>query len=84
LFLANPRLFHMVADIMAIAPRLATLLARYPTVFDAMLDSGFFDPLGPELDRLIAAEVDRTGDELEAVMNALRRVAREQQFRIGM
>jgi glutamate-ammonia-ligase adenylyltransferase len=49
-----------------------------------MLDAGFFDPLGEELDGIVAAEVARTPPELEPVMNALRRVGREQQFRIGM
>ena len=88
LFLANPKLFRTIVEIMGFSPRLAQMLARYPTSFDAMLDSGFFDPLGEELDHLVAREVvreiDRVPDDLEAVMNALRRVGREQQFRIGM
>ena len=84
LFLANPKLFKTIVEIMGFSPRLAEILARYPTSFDAMLDAGFFDPLGEELDRLIAREVERVPDDLEAVMNALRRVGREQQFRIGM
>lgn len=88
LFLANPRLFRAIVEIMGFSPRLAQLLSRHPTIFDAMLDAGFFDPLGEELDRLIAAEVGRVPADpdhaLENVMNALRRVCREQQFRIGM
>ncbi|MBW8734821.1 MAG: bifunctional [glutamine synthetase] adenylyltransferase/[glutamine synthetase]-adenylyl-L-tyrosine phosphorylase, partial [Asticcacaulis sp.] len=84
LFLANPKLFRTIVDIMGVSPRLAQMLARYPTSFDAMLDAGFFDPLGEELDHLIAREVERVPGDLEAVMNALRRVGREQQFRIGM
>ena len=88
LFLANPKLFRTIVEIMGFSPRLAQMLARYPTSFDAMLDAGFFDPLGEELDHLVAREVareiDRVPDDLEAVMNALRRVGREQQFRIGM
>ncbi|WAC47920.1 bifunctional [glutamine synthetase] adenylyltransferase/[glutamine synthetase]-adenylyl-L-tyrosine phosphorylase [Asticcacaulis sp. SL142] len=84
LFLANHRLFKMVVEIMGFSPRLAKLLARYPTVFDAMLDAGFFDPLGEELDAIVQDEVDRVPADLESVMNALRRVGREQQFRIGM
>jgi [glutamine synthetase] adenylyltransferase / [glutamine synthetase]-adenylyl-L-tyrosine phosphorylase len=84
LFLANPKLFGTIVEIMGYSPRLAQLLSRHPTVFDAMLDAGFFDPLGEEVDGLIAAEVDRAGHDLESVMNALRRVGREQQFRIGM
>ena len=84
LLLANPKLFRTVVEIMGFSPRLAQMLARYPTSFDAMLDAGFFDPLGEELDGIVAAEVARTPPELEPVMNALRRVGREQQFRIGM
>lgn len=84
LFLANPKLFHMIVDIMGVAPRLAQLLGRYPTVFDAMLDSGFFDTTGEELERILRLEVERTAPDLESRMNALRRVGREQQFRIGM
>jgi glutamate-ammonia-ligase adenylyltransferase len=84
LFLANPKLFKTIVEIMGISPRLAQMLARYPTSFDAMLDSGFFDPLGGELDSIVTREVERVPDDLEAVMNALRRVGREQQFRIGM
>ncbi len=84
LFLANPKLFKTIVEIMGISPRLAQMLARYPTSFDAMLDAGFFDPLGAELDSIVAREVERVPEDLEAVMNALRRVGREQQFRIGM
>ncbi|ESQ81263.1 bifunctional [glutamine synthetase] adenylyltransferase/[glutamine synthetase]-adenylyl-L-tyrosine phosphorylase [Asticcacaulis sp. YBE204] len=84
LFLANPKLFHSIVEIMGFSPRLAQLLSRHPTIFDAMLDAGFFDPLGEEVDRLIQAEIERVPDDIESVMNALRRVCREQQFRIGM
>jgi len=84
LFLANPKLFRAIVEIMGFSPRLAQMLARHPTAFDAMLDAGFFDPLGEELDGIVAAEVNRVPPDLEAVMNALRRVGREQQFRIGM
>ncbi|MDC7695852.1 bifunctional [glutamine synthetase] adenylyltransferase/[glutamine synthetase]-adenylyl-L-tyrosine phosphorylase [Asticcacaulis sp. DXS10W] len=88
LFLANPKLFKAIVEIMGFSPRLAQFLSRHPTIFDAMLDAGFFDPLGEELDRLIQAEVERVPPDpenaLENVMNALRRICREQQFRIGM
>ena len=84
LFLANPRLFKVIVETMGFSPRLAQSLARYPAAFDAMLDNGFFDPLGEELDDIVDREVERAPDDLEAVMNALRRVGREQQFRIGM
>ncbi|MBP2157768.1 MULTISPECIES: bifunctional [glutamine synthetase] adenylyltransferase/[glutamine synthetase]-adenylyl-L-tyrosine phosphorylase [Asticcacaulis] len=84
LFLANPKLFSMVVEIMGFSPRLSGMLARHPTAFDAMLDAGFFEPLGEELDALIGREVERVPADIEAVMNALRRVGREQQFRIGM
>ena len=88
LFLANPRLFKVIVETMGFSPRLAQSLARYPASFDAMLDAGFFDPMGEELDEIVDREVEReterAPDDLETVMNALRRVGREQQFRLGM
>ena len=84
LFLANPALFRTVVEVMGFSPRLARILAQFPTAFDAMLDIGFFDPSGDEIERLVSAEIERVADDLESRMNALRRVGREQQFRIGM
>ena len=84
LFLANPKLFKTIVEIMGFAPRLANQLSRYPTSFDAMLDASFFEPLGEDVERIVTHEAEQTSEALEDKMNALRRVGREQQFRIGM
>jgi glutamate-ammonia-ligase adenylyltransferase len=82
LFLANPHLFRILVETMGLAPRLARTLGTHPTVFDAMLDSGFFEAPGEEIIKALAeATVDQ---DLEISMNGLRRVGREQQFRLGM
>jgi len=82
LFLANPNLFRILVQTMGLAPRLARTLGTHPTVFDAMLNSGFFEAPGEEI---ITALSENTPElDLETVMNALRRVGREQQFRLGM
>lgn len=59
LFHANPTLLGMVAEIMGDAPRLASILAKRPSLLDSVLALDFFDAtpdasaLGAELDRLL-------------------------------
>ena len=83
LFLAEPKLFELVVEVMAFAPRLAVTLARRPAALDAMLDRGFFEALEAddlaELERAITA-----ADGFEAAMDAARRAHRERAFRIGV
>ncbi len=83
LFLAQPRLFELLVRAMAFAPRLATTLARHPAALDAMLDSGFHTGLGEGDAQAIEAAADRAGG-FEAAMDAVRRLHREQAFRIGV
>ncbi len=83
LFLAQPKLFRLVVEVMAFAPRLASTLARRPAALDALLDHDFFDPLGEgDLDRLAQAVVTAGG--FEAAMDAARRAHRDLAFRIGV
>ncbi|MDR3507420.1 MAG: bifunctional [glutamine synthetase] adenylyltransferase/[glutamine synthetase]-adenylyl-L-tyrosine phosphorylase [Caulobacteraceae bacterium] len=85
LFLAQPKLFELVVEVMAFAPRLAMTLARHPTALDAMLDGGFFQPIAPgEHMAALEAAIVRGGPGFEAAMDAARRVHREQSFRIGL
>jgi [glutamine synthetase] adenylyltransferase / [glutamine synthetase]-adenylyl-L-tyrosine phosphorylase len=84
LFLAQPRLFQLVVEVMAFAPRLAVTLARRPGAIDAMLDASFFDPIAPEEDRRTMAQVVAAADGFEAAMDAVRRAHREQAFRVGV
>ena len=84
LFLAQPKLFELVVQVMAYAPQLAQTLARRPAALDALLDSAFFQPFeegqGGEAFRIA---LDHAGG-FEEAMDAARRVHREQAFRVGV
>jgi glutamate-ammonia-ligase adenylyltransferase len=84
LFLAVPRLFELVVEVLAFAPRLATTLARRPAAIDAMLDPAFFDPIDIAEDRAAVRAAVARADGFEAAMDAVRRVHREQAFRVGV
>ena len=90
LFLAQPKLFELVVEVMAFAPRLAVTLARRPAALDAMLDREFFQPIdhaehAAAVDAAVARAM-RSSEvpAFEAAMDAVRRVQREQAFRIGV
>lgn len=84
LFLAQPRLFELVVQVMAFAPRLAKTLARRPAALDAMLDGAFFTDLDREEDRSAMAVSVRRAEGFEGVMDAVRVIHREQAFRVGV
>ena len=85
LFLAQPRLFELVVQVMAFAPQLAVTLARRPAALDAMLDSHFFAPIEEgELEAGVAGALALAPAGFEAAMDVVRRVRREQAFRIGV
>jgi len=85
LFLAQPKLFELVVQVLAFAPQLAATLARRPAALDAMLDSAFFAPIAAgEIEAAVAAALAYAAPEFEAAMDAARRVRREQAFRIGV
>ena len=84
LFLAQPALFELIVQVMAYAPRLANVLARRPAAIDAMLDGDFFQPIRLEEDRHAMAHAIAEADGFEAAMDAVRRVHREQAFRVGV
>jgi glutamate-ammonia-ligase adenylyltransferase len=87
LFLAQPKLFQLVVDVLAFAPQLARTLARNPAALDAMLDRDFYDGLDAgDVAALEQAAADAMGREggFEAAMDAVRRAHREQAFRIGV
>ena len=84
LFLAQPRLFELIVQVMAFAPRLAVTLARRPAALDAMLDPSFFEPIDIEEDRRAMSQAVARVEGFEAAMDAVRRVHREQAFRVGV
>ena len=84
LFLAEPKFFHMIVDVMAFAPRLAATLARRPAVLDSLLDTRFFDALDDGEAEGGLRQAVAHADGFEAAMDAARRAHREQAFRIGV
>jgi glutamate-ammonia-ligase adenylyltransferase len=85
LFLNQPKLFEMVLGVMAFAPRLARTLGRQPAALDGVLDARFLIDLSEEtgLTEQMLREAAETED-FEGAMNAVRRLHREQMFRIGI
>ena len=85
LFLARPELFELIVRVMAFAPRLATTLARSPAALDALLDRGFFAPFAPgEIEAAVQQALAGVEDGYEGALDAVRRISREQTFRIGV
>ncbi|MFN3856445.1 MAG: bifunctional [glutamine synthetase] adenylyltransferase/[glutamine synthetase]-adenylyl-L-tyrosine phosphorylase [Caulobacter sp.] len=84
LFLAQPKLFELVVQVMAFAPQLAQTLARRPAALDALLDPSFFAPFGDGEGADAVRFALNQADGFEAAMDAARRVHREQAFRIGV
>jgi glutamate-ammonia-ligase adenylyltransferase len=85
LFLANPHLLALVAAIAGSAPRLADHMARTPATLDALLDPGFLGrlPQRSELDGGLA-QLLAGARGYEGALDAARRFAREQIFRVGV
>ncbi len=85
LFLNQPKLFDLVVELMAFAPRLARMLGRRPQALDGVLDARFMTALGTDtgVAEQVVREAGEAGD-FEGAMNAVRRLHREQAFRIGM
>ncbi|HKP77784.1 MAG TPA: glutamine-synthetase adenylyltransferase, partial [Phenylobacterium sp.] len=84
LFLAQAKLFELVVQVLAFAPKLAATLARRPAAIDAMLDPDFFSEIEIADERAdMQRAVARAGD-FEAAMDAVRRIHREQAFRVGV
>ncbi|MGN6516290.1 MAG: bifunctional [glutamine synthetase] adenylyltransferase/[glutamine synthetase]-adenylyl-L-tyrosine phosphorylase [Rhizomicrobium sp.] len=85
LFLANTHLLKLVSNICGSAPRLADHLARSPGVLDALMDRGFLNslPSREQLDMGLKAQLSAAGD-FEAKLEASRRFAKEQIFRVGV
>lgn len=81
---ANPWLLDVLAEVCGGAPRLARHLARTPAVLDALLDPAFLrdPPTRAEADAAFARALGDTAD-YEPMLDAARRTAREQQFRVG-
>ncbi|HWD50641.1 MAG TPA: bifunctional [glutamine synthetase] adenylyltransferase/[glutamine synthetase]-adenylyl-L-tyrosine phosphorylase [Rhizomicrobium sp.] len=84
LFLANPHLLHLVSNICGSAPKLAEHLGRSPGTLDALLDPGFLVklPSHRELEQQARQQIGHS--DYEAALDAVRRFAKEQNFRVGV
>jgi glutamate-ammonia-ligase adenylyltransferase len=84
LFLAQPKLFELVVQVLAFAPYLAATLSRRPAAIDAMLDPDFFAEIVIADERAdMERQVSRAGG-FEGAMDVVRRIHREQAFRVGV
>ncbi len=85
LLLANPGLLHLIALICGSAPRLAVHLGRSPAVLDALLDPDFLHELPSQKQlKAMLREQLKIADTYEGALDAARRFAREQVFRVGV
>ena len=84
-FYANPGLLELVAEIMGDAPRLAEHLSHTPALLDYVLAPEFYAPVGKlgELQKDLTRSLDAT-ESFEAMLDACRRWANDQQFRVGV
>ena len=85
LFEANPQLIDLLVDIVSTSPALANYLSRNASVFDAVLDGGFFAPWpGREtLTEELTAALDAESD-YERQLDLARRWHKEWHFRTGV
>lgn len=84
-FLARPDFLRLIASIVGSAPRLAQHLARSPATLDALIDADFLRtlPSHKALDAMLDEQLKRAGD-YEGALDAARRFAKEQIFRVGV
>jgi len=85
LLLARPDLLALIATVVGAAPRLAQHLSRAPATLDALIDADFLHTLPSRamLDAQLKEQMARaTG--YEAALDAVRRFAKEQVFRVGV
>jgi glutamate-ammonia-ligase adenylyltransferase len=80
----NPELIRFVALILAVAPRLADILAQNPHIIDPLIDPSFFGSL-PDEARLEADLASAIADTrgYEAALDAIRLFGQERMFLIG-
>ncbi len=85
MFSVHPELLYVLAEILGTAPRLSQYLSRHAHVIDAFLDEGFLSGLPAREDMVGVYESSLEGIvDLEAVMNGVRRTAREFNFQVGV
>ncbi len=81
---ANEHLLDLLARLMGSAPRLSKTIARYPHIFDALLEPAFFNCL-PDRQQLIRTLESFIGQAMDyqEILERTRIFTQEQQFLIG-
>lgn len=84
LFLANPDILDLVAEIVGGAPRLAEILSRNPLLLDGVLDADFIEL--PDADALKESLAEKLGQsrDMQDVLDISRRWANDEKFRVGV
>ncbi|MDX5359835.1 MAG: bifunctional [glutamine synthetase] adenylyltransferase/[glutamine synthetase]-adenylyl-L-tyrosine phosphorylase, partial [Alphaproteobacteria bacterium] len=82
---SNPALLELLVEVLGMAPRLGEYLARNHAVLEAVLDPGFFSgPRAPdEMEAHLARAVDAV-EGFEGALDAVRRIVKEERFRLGV
>ena len=86
LFHSNPALLELLAEIMGSAPRLSETLRRHPILFDAVLESGFFNRL-PDADALanqVAQALHHKARDFQDALDIVRRQTNDRMFQVGV
>ena len=78
MFERQPDLLSEAIDLMAQAPRLAEILSAKPEILDVLIEPDFADA-----ESSVPSFLSNPENDLESEMNAVRRVVREQHFKIG-
>jgi glutamate-ammonia-ligase adenylyltransferase len=85
LFLANPGLMSLVAEIMGSAPKLALHLAANPSLLDGVLTGDFYGPIEDKdtLRQALDGALSRAR-HFEETLDLSRRFANDHKFKVGM
>ena len=85
MFLSNPQMLDLIAEIMGTSPRLAEHLSRKAGILDAVLTPGFLDNL-PDRAQLEASLDGFLADAtcMEEVLDQARRWAKDHKFQVGL
>ena len=84
MMLAEPRLLELIVQVLALAPRLAGVLALRPAVLDSLIDRFFFARFEEGRGEAALQAAARDAEGFEGMMDAVRRIQREQAFRVGV
>lgn len=81
----NPSLFKLLARVMGLAPALAELLAKKPSMWDAVLEPDFYAPLEGETELTAKLKILLdSADDYQDVLDIVRRFVAEHKFRTGV